>query len=44
LICRQYLAVCILVGIADWQRDVAGCTRACAHEQRGCPHDRPFAP
>src|SRR5262249_24873964 len=43
LICRQYLAICVLVGIADWQRGVAGPTRACAHEQRCYPRDRPFA-
>ena len=44
LIRRQYLAVCILVGIADRQRGVAGCARACAHEECCCPRDHPLAP
>jgi hypothetical protein len=44
LICRQYLTVCVLVGIADWQRGVAGRTRACAHEERCYASNRPVAP
>src|SRR5262245_44283412 len=44
LICRQHLAICCLVGIADRQRRVTGQTCACAHEQRCYPRGRPFAP
>src|SRR5262249_4609703 len=44
LICRQYLAICCLVGIAAVQRGAAGRALACAHEQRCHPRGRPFAP